>query len=501
MAPAHKSIVWSFFFAKDGIATCNICQANLKYRTSTSSLLTHVKSKHPIQLGEVHVEKSKEFTVPSVEEFDVPSSSSAVTAEEKPRKQTHDKPSVQPTLPAAIENRKIYDASSPRRQELDRILLEMITTDLQPFSVVDDVGFNGFKRYSKALDPRYELPSRTKLSTSLLPQIYNEEKKKVFDALQEATAVSLTTDIRSSRAMQGYMTVTAHFISNDWNMKSHVLETFRMVESHTAENIASKLTRVMEEWQISDKISAVVTDSAANVVKATLGLFRSHLVVKTALKDAEDVKPVIDAVKEIVNFFHHSVKASDSLRELQSQQIPNQPHPFKLINDVPTRWNSTYYMLERYLKLHTQVTTALCLSGRSKLCLGSETVDLIRLWIPDLQPFEMVTKEISAEKTTTTAKIIPIVQLLHEALTTNGNASRLAQELQKQLWARFPAPQCKFLWAASTFLDPRFKKHAFTDQSALQDVQEALKGRMKPVDEQETRPRNDEEVSQATNSF
>ncbi|GFO47760.1 Zinc finger bed domain-containing protein 1 [Plakobranchus ocellatus] len=355
----------------------------------------------------------------------------------------------------------------------------------------------------------------------VLPHIYNEEKKKVFDALQEATAVSMTTDIWSSRAMQGYMTVTAHFISNDWKMMSHVLETSRMVESHTAENIASKLTRVMEEWKISDKISAVVTDNAANVVKA-VGLLKEptcaliqtcfpsdtwavslslNLVVTTALKDAEDVKPVIDAVKEIVNFFHHSVKASDSLRELQSQQIPNQPHPLKPINDVPTRWNSTYYMLERYLELHTQVTTALCLSGRSNLCLGSETVDLIRLWIPDLKPFEVVTKEISVEKTTTTAKIIPIIQLLHEALTTNGSASRLAQELQKQLRARFPSPQCKFLGAASTFLDPRLKKDAFTDQSALQDVQDVLKGRMKPVNEQETRPRNDEEVSQATNSF
>ncbi|GFN87279.1 Zinc finger bed domain-containing protein 1 [Plakobranchus ocellatus] len=231
--------------------------------------------------------------------------------------------------------------------------------------------------------------------------------------------------------MQGYMTVTAHFISNDWKMKSHVLETSRMVESHTAENIASKLTRVMEEWKISDKISVVVTDNAANVVKAVgllklrhLGCFAHflNLVVTTALKDAEGVKPVIDAVKEIVNFFHHSVKASGSLRELQSQQIPNQPHPLKLINDVPIRWNSTYYMLERYLELHTQVTTALCLSGRSNLCLESETVDLIRLWIPDLKPIEVVTKEISAEKTTTTAKIIPIIQLLHEALTTNGSS-------------------------------------------------------------------------------
>ena len=199
--------------------------------------------------------------IDSVVELDVPSSS----AEVKPTSKVPNKQLVQPTLPAAVESRKIYDVKSPRRQELDRILLEMITTDLQPFSVVDDMGF---QRYSKALDPRYPLPSRTKLSTSLLPDCYKEEKQKVFDALQEATAVSLTTDIWSSRATQGYMTVTAHFISNEWKMKYHVLETSRMVESHTAENIASKLTKVMNDWKITDKISAVVTDNAANVVKA-----------------------------------------------------------------------------------------------------------------------------------------------------------------------------------------------------------------------------------------
>ncbi|GFO47761.1 Zinc finger bed domain-containing protein 1 [Plakobranchus ocellatus] len=152
-----------FFLAKNGIAKCNICQANLKYKTSTSSLLTHIKSRHPIQLGEVQVKKRKEFTVPSVEEFDVPSSSSAVAAEAKPRKQLITNNRFSPLF-LQLSSRKIYDVSSPRRQELDRILLEILTTDLQPFSAVDDVGF---QRYSQALDPGYELPSRTKLSTSL----------------------------------------------------------------------------------------------------------------------------------------------------------------------------------------------------------------------------------------------------------------------------------------------------------------------------------------------
>lgn len=86
--------------------------------------------------------------------------------------------------------------------------------------------------------------------------------------MREATQLSLTTDIWTSRQTRGFITVTVHYIDNEWKMKSAVLETARLKNDHTAENIAEELTRICTNWDILDKVSTIVTDNGANIVSA-----------------------------------------------------------------------------------------------------------------------------------------------------------------------------------------------------------------------------------------
>ena len=113
-----------------------------------------------------------------------------------------------------------------------------------------------------------------------------------------------------------------------------------------------------------------------------------------------------DKVKKIVNFFHHSVKASDKLSQLQQQHgVPVK----KLIQDVETGWNSTYHMLERFADHSNVVTTALYFLGKNYLCLSNEEFILIKKAIVVLEYFDEATKEVSAEKFTSVSKVLPIV--------------------------------------------------------------------------------------------
>lgn len=91
----------------------------------------------------------------------------------------------------------------------------MIVRDLQPMSVEED---DEFQASVKALDPRYKLPSRKKMTETYLVNMFDESKEKVRATLQNAPSVVLTTDMWTSVSTEAYMTVTRHVIEN-WQMK------------------------------------------------------------------------------------------------------------------------------------------------------------------------------------------------------------------------------------------------------------------------------------------
>ena len=86
-----------------------------------------------------------------------------------------------------------------------------------------------------------------------------------------------------------------------------------------------------------------------------------------------------------------------------------------------------------------------------------------------LKHFEAATREMSADQYFTVSKLIPIArslqQLTAEACTTRS-IKTLGDELCLQMRRRFLNMESHHILAASTLLDPRFKKLGFVDMSA-----------------------------------
>ena len=75
-----------------------------------------------------------------------------------------------------------------------------------------------------------------------------------------------------------------------------------------------------------------------------------NLVVQEAIKPDTTLKFLQIKCKNIV---HQSIKASDKLRCVQEQlSLPQ----LKLIEDVATRWNSTYLMFEKIVLQHEDIS-------------------------------------------------------------------------------------------------------------------------------------------------
>ena len=78
----------------------------------------------------------------------------------------------------------------------------------------------------------------------------------------------------TSRATEVYLTVTAHGISDEFQLVNFVLDTVCMHIAHTGDNQADVLMKVFDEWGLKGKIFAVVTDSASSAVRCVAKLIR-----------------------------------------------------------------------------------------------------------------------------------------------------------------------------------------------------------------------------------
>ena len=202
---------------------------------------------------------------------------------------------------------------------------------------------DGFVELLHYLEPGYKVPSR-KHVTKMIQKKHASIREKLQAKLdKEATLISLTTDIWISAATEAYITVSAHYISPEWQLLSCVSEIPGMSERHTGQNIADRLGDIADRWAINEKVSVVVHDQAANM----------ECVIDMSINI---IDKLTGAAHKLFGHFKHSVLACEDLRKRQTQMELSE---HKLIQDCDTRWNSTYYMLKRLVEMWWPVSAVL----------------------------------------------------------------------------------------------------------------------------------------------
>lgn len=158
----------------------------------------------------------------------------------------------------------------------------------------------------------------------------------------------------------------------------------------------------------------------------------------------------------------------------------------KLKNDVVTRWNSTYDMLERITKIKEPLLSAIAVTNFTQT-LTSQDFKIFDWCCKILKPFKDVTEELSAEKGVTVSKVILFSRLLlihiskieSDLKLRNSSQSPIEIEvynmcvkISRELLNRFQNTEDNIIWADST--DPRFKKYGFKKESAYKNAYDRI---------------------------
>lgn len=252
--------------------------------------------------------------------------------------------------------------------------------------------------------------------------MYGKCKKAIEDDLplpdDSEGCISFTTDIWSSPNNKAVISLTAHWFDEKRGVLQHaILNTSEFPGSHTGERIGLKMHEMLESWNIpTGKVDLILRDNAAILIKGlddaelpNAGCFihTLQLVVRDGMDSQKVVKDAMARSRNIVTHFNHSPLACNKLTEIQEKYGLKQ---HKLVQDVPTRWNSSFYMLERAHDQRSAITYYAGEVSAVKNLTEYEWNITSRLLVL-LKPFEEITKIVSSEDSCI-SEVIPYVATL-----------------------------------------------------------------------------------------
>lgn len=486
--PPKKSKVWEHFenCDRDDSVKCKLCKKLLKHNNNTSKMRKHLIRNHPFtslsQLDEGDPDNITANECASVANNNPPevnlpdqaisSTSKSVTpnltssASTRPTTAASTSQAVQPGKATFHRQLKLVTKSNSlseaEKTSIDHSLVKMIGLDLQPLSIVEN---QGFKEYSAKLQPLYVLRQG---KDALIPHYVNAISNNIKTMLNETRYVAITTDIWSSDSNRSFCTVTCYFIQDD-KQNNLVLETNEIPGSHTAINIAYYIAKILNKWEITNKVVAVVTDNGANIKAAVKNHFKKthipcvahtlNLCVNDAIDDNPEFKDIIQKSK---SYFKTSNLASDKLKEIQTQvKLPI----LKVLQDVSTRWNSTVIMARRLLHIREPICAALSHFPKAPESLDASEWQVLSDCVAVLEPLETMTEELSGVKYPTLSMIIPLIRSIQHALKSlapNTEAGTyLRNKMVDVIFHRFSGWETNGITSKATFFDPRLKKNSF----------------------------------------
>ncbi|XP_054084906.1 uncharacterized protein LOC105218419 isoform X1 [Zeugodacus cucurbitae] len=409
MAP---SLIWAYCTKVNNGSKvkCDLCHKQFLFIKSTSTMMKHLQCAHKIAPPSCNEKQTQKRLNDSHNDFEVqpkkvlvavessvPSVALVSQTKSSLQENTTVQSQVQGPMDRCINNANSFSAGGRRYDQATTALLRMIAVDNMPLCTTERPGF---RKFIKTLQPLYHIPCVPTI-TNAMSRKYQDLSNKIKLELRQTESVCLTTDIWTHQhTMKSYLGLTVHYLK-ETEMKTVELGAYLMEERKTIENLSLKLRNICNDW---GKTAVFVSDGGANIKGAIKSEFGDgkhiscfgHVInnigqrlievnitppasesrnqvsdlpadENDAIDNLEDLitdhteqsslRELLSKVKQIVTFSRQSERATTELLKLQKDKPENSR--LKLIQEVRTRWNSCFEMVDRFIVLADHVSKVL----------------------------------------------------------------------------------------------------------------------------------------------
>ncbi|CAG8552901.1 12817_t:CDS:2 [Cetraspora pellucida] len=243
------------------------CEWECKEKTSTTSIASHLRTKHRIIDGEI----------------------------------------ISPLL---------KDNDQAKTQKITNHFLDWLIDDMQAFNLVDNLKFH---KFIYELNPNYSVPCKNSLNKKMC-EFVSIGKNNLIELIKNSMDTFFFTMDLWTQDHKSYIGITIHWMTPNFEIKQALLtiETFKY--PHSGDNIEDCLRKEFQKWNITQKLFGGTTDNDSAMVKVLqqLNINHVHCVAHTmqlAIKDGlKNVKDLIDMMKKLNSFIVDRDKYRDLLK-------------------------------------------------------------------------------------------------------------------------------------------------------------------------------------------
>ncbi|XP_026396779.1 zinc finger BED domain-containing protein RICESLEEPER 2-like [Papaver somniferum] len=167
-----------------------------------------------------------------------------------------------------------------------------------------------FRELCSYLNVDVETISRNTTRSDIL-KMHKFQKEVIRKKLQCAPGkICLTSDMWTSVNTTGYISLTVHFVDQDWVLQKFLLNFSPLPPPHTGQALSDKLFLMLNDWGIEGKVTSITLDNAASNTSC-VKIMKSRFIARNVMSDTGKRNFHIRCCAHIINIVRDGLTEID----------------------------------------------------------------------------------------------------------------------------------------------------------------------------------------------